>query len=101
MLNHLLLIFFMSELNIRSTSLHNSRISDNEAHPEKPRSNDNDNCVCNSYNDPIAIERNLSYSRVRRRPYPSAMLDGTDTAARRICDVNPYISSLGKDFDIM
>lgn len=29
-------------------------------------------------------------------PAPSAIFDGTETADRRICDVNPYISSLGK-----
>jgi len=30
------------------------------------------------------------------RAHPSTMFDGTETAARRICAVMPYISSSGK-----
>ncbi len=35
------------------------------------------------------MRRNRRNSAGRRRASPSAMLDGTDTAARRIREVNP------------
>ena len=38
----------------------------------------------------------MQKSRVELRPCPSAMLDGTETAARRIWLVKAYISVLGK-----
>jgi Holliday junction DNA helicase RuvB len=41
-------------------------------------------CVSSSDSDPRAIERNRRYSGVERRAAPSAILDGTLTAARRI-----------------
>jgi hypothetical protein len=34
-------------------------------------------------------------------PYPSALLQGIDIAALRICDVRPYISSFGNPFGIL
>jgi len=41
------------------------------------------------------------YSCVVFLPYPSAIFDGTDTAALLICEVNPYLSSLGKPLVIL
>jgi hypothetical protein len=35
------------------------------------------------------------YSGVVFLPYPSAMLDGTETADLLICDIKPYFSSIG------
>ena len=41
---------------------------------------------------PLAIETWFAYSRRCMRPLPSAMFAGTETAARRIWLVRPYIS---------
>jgi hypothetical protein len=46
--------------------------------------------------DPYAMLRWLRYSLVDVRPWPSAMFDGTETAARRIWLVKPYFSSRGQ-----
>jgi hypothetical protein len=45
---------------------------------------------------PEAIRRNLAVSALRLRPTPSAMLQATETAARRIWLTRPYLSLSGK-----
>ena len=50
-----------------------------------------------SFADPDATKRNWISSRLLRRPQPSAMLEATDTAARRIWDVIPKRSTGGND----
>lgn len=42
--------------------------------------------------------KNFSYSFFDSRALPSTILEATETAARRTCDVNPNISSFGNDF---
>jgi hypothetical protein len=51
--------------------------------------------VSTSLAEPCAIDRKLINSLVDFRPAPSAILAAIDTAARRICDVKPNLSSLG------
>jgi hypothetical protein len=41
------------------------------------------------------------YSWVVFLPYPSAIFDGTDTAALLIWEVKPYLSSFGKPLVIL
>src|ERR1051325_9694085 len=53
------------------------------------------NCVSTSANDACAIATCCKYSRVVALVCPSAIFDGTDTAARRIWFVSPYSSVLG------
>ena len=56
-------------------------------------------CVSNSYEEPFAICRKRAKSLFVERPAPSAILELMDTAERRICDVKPYCSDLGKRDD--
>ena len=49
---------------------------------------DNIICVFNSNNEPIAIDKKCEKS-LSERPDPSAMFEGTDTAARVICEIIP------------
>src|SRR3982075_2534951 len=46
--------------------------------------------------DPRACPRKCRNSFSDKRPCPSAMLLGIETAARRNCDVSPNCSSFGK-----
>src|SRR5699024_618682 len=52
--------------------------------------------VSSSASEPRATDRKRRYSGVERRAAPSAMFDGTLTAARRNCDVSPNRSAAGK-----
>lgn len=63
-----------------------------------PTFNATSNYVCNSYNEPIAIVRNLLNSESEFLPKPSAILLGIDTLHRRSCDVRPNVSSFGNSF---
>jgi hypothetical protein len=45
--------------------------------------------------EPCAIGRNCANSAVDLLAWPSAMLQGTETAARLICETRPNFSSLG------
>ena len=45
--------------------------------------------------EPIAMLRKLANSLLPLLPAPSAMLDGIETAARVICETNPYFSLAG------
>ncbi len=45
--------------------------------------------VSTSPSEPIAIRKKRMYSFVAPRLFPSAILDGTETAARRNWDVSP------------
>ena len=49
---------------------------------------DNRRCVSNSFSEPCATRRNWTNSPRPSRPCPSAIFAATDTAARRICEVN-------------
>ena len=57
--------------------------------------------VSNSKEEPSAISINLENSRFDFRLDPSAMLEGTETAARLICEIKPKRSSLGKELVIL
>ena len=52
-------------------------------------------CVSSSAKDPRDIPRKLQNSFLPFLAAPSLKLLGTDTAARRTCDVNPYLSFPG------
>ncbi len=54
------------------------------------------NCVCSSQLLPFAIRTNCLKSFLVRRTDPSAILLAIETDALRICEVNPYISCVGK-----
>ena len=60
-----------------------------------PRSRESSIWVSTSARDPSAIWRNLENSTAPPRAAPSAMFDGTETAARRNWFVRPNRSSLG------
>lgn len=59
----------------------------------------NNNWYCNSEHEPVAMMKNLFNSGIESRPQPSAILVGIEEEDLLICDINPYISSLGK-FDV-
>jgi hypothetical protein len=44
----------------------------------------------------LRVGKKMCELLLRTTPGPSARLDGMETAARRICPVRPYLSSLGK-----
>jgi len=54
------------------------------------------NWVSSSDRDPNAIYKNWTNSFLYALALPSAMLEGTDTAALLSCEVKPYSSLLGK-----
>jgi hypothetical protein len=44
----------------------------------------------------MAIPTKLAYAAVERRPCPSAIFEGTDTADFRMCAASPNNSDFGK-----
>ena len=52
--------------------------------------------VCSSALLPSACLTNWRKSFLVPRAEPSAILPGMETAARRICELSPYISCFGK-----
>src|SRR4051794_32964873 len=54
-------------------------------------------CETTSKSEPVAISTNLAKSARDMRALPSAMLEETETAARRIWLVSPKRSESGKD----
>ena len=60
------------------------RANDSSTISDRPRlsSFESNNWVCSSATEPRAMETNRLYSRVAPRPFPSAILDGTETALR-------------------
>jgi hypothetical protein len=62
----------------------------------KPSSEEINNWVSGSLNDPFATLKNRANSLLLLRAAPSAMLLGMETAALRICVVKPKSSSFGK-----
>jgi hypothetical protein len=53
-------------------------------------------CVSNSLKEPLAILKKWANYLEPLRPAPSAIFEGTETAARLICESNPNFSSGGK-----
>jgi hypothetical protein len=53
-------------------------------------------CETTSNSDPVAISTNRAKSARETLELPSARFDEIETAARRICVVNPNRSSSGK-----
>jgi len=53
-------------------------------------------CVSNSYEEPLAIWRYRAKSLFVDLPAPSAMFELIEIAERRICEIKPYFSDLGK-----
>src|ERR1041385_1883894 len=53
-------------------------------------------CATTSNTEPTAISRNRANSVRDEREDPSARFDPTETAARRICEASPNLSSCGK-----
>tara|TARA_B110000879_G_C10793424_1_gene363685 strand:- start:237 stop:422 length:186 start_codon:yes stop_codon:yes gene_type:complete len=54
------------------------------------------NCVSSSNADPNAISKNLAKSFSEFLDAPSAIFEGIETADLVICELNPYLSVLGK-----
>lgn len=50
-----------------------------------------------SLHEPVAMTKNLRSSAFEFLPQPSDMFVGIDELDLRICEINPYVSSFGKD----
>jgi hypothetical protein len=87
----------MRRANIFATRFASPRRHSADAGSPNPRSVAMRSWQASSFADPDATKRNWISSRLLRRPQPSAMLDATDTAARRIWDVIPKRSTGGND----
>ena len=58
-------------------------------------------CVSTSAKEPKATEMNCNNSLLLFLALPSAMVEGTETAALRICELSPNLSSPGKPEEIL
>ena len=82
---------------MRLTSSDAARSSSKFWAVENPRRCPTSNSVCTSQHEPWAIERWCRSSVLPLRPELSAMLAGTETAARRTWAVRPNRSSAGHE----
>src|SRR2546430_17110199 len=64
----------------------------------RPASRENRSAYPTSVSDDREMSRKRRNSFRLRREDPSTMLTAAENAARRVCEVRPYCSSLGKDF---
>src|SRR5205823_14929859 len=62
----------------------------------KPATRQNRNAYPTSARDDSAMSRKRRNSFLLRRADPSTMLTAAENAARRVCEVRPYCSSVGK-----
>ncbi len=82
------------DLRISTTSLINSLNTVSERYP---KSFESINWYSSSEHEPVDITKNRLKSGLEFRPQPSAIFVGIDEQDLLIWEINPYISSLGKD----
>src|SRR5437660_11511228 len=71
--------------------------ADQSSSGSRPASRENRSAYPTSVSDDREMSRKRRNSFRLRREDPSTMLTAAENAARRVCEVRPYCSSLGKD----